>query len=112
MNKPTISQITINGNVFLKNPDQDHLNHSVYVCPETQQMVKVRWSEFFQQWNIEGVCHKNYMDGWKPYYRATNDLSLPMEFPDQYMDVYMTPCQEKGMCSQIEEALLKVWDLR
>lgn len=92
-----------------KNPDQDHLNHSVYVCADTQQMVKISWSTFYQAWRIEGTTHKNFMDGFAPYFIHTSDLSRSMQFPDQYMETYFTPCQEKGLNSLIESTLVEVF---
>lgn len=107
--KPENQTLRVNGNVFRKQPDQDFLHHSLYVCEETQQMLKVNYSTFFQAWRIEGASHKSFMDGFKPYFIHTEDLSREHTFPDQYMEQYFTPCQEKKVCSMIEDVLVEVF---
>lgn len=106
--KPTATSITINHKLFTKQVDHDYLNHSVYLCEETQQTVRVSWSEFYKGWNIQGCCHKNFMDAWMPYFITADSLSTEMRMPEQYIDTYLTPCQNNTLESVIHEAMISV----
>lgn len=106
--KPTATFITINGKLFTKQVDHDYLNHSVYLNEETQQLVKVSWSEFYQAWNIEGKFHKNFMDNHCPYYIMADYLETEMKMPERYIDTYLTEKQEKALSELVSETLLNL----
>jgi hypothetical protein len=106
--KPTAPSITINHKLFIKQDDRDFLTLSIYICEETQQLVKVSWSEFYQAWNVEGCFHKNFMDNHCPYYIMADSLETEMKMPEQYIDTYLTEKQERALDELVTETLLSL----
>lgn len=103
--KPTNRYIVINGKKFFKQKDKKHLRHSLYICSETQQQVKVSWSAFWQKWCIEGAPNPSEIFN---YFIHVKGLRSPIAMDEIKISTYFTDAQEKVMRDAIDCVLKEI----
>ncbi len=96
--KPHNPTISINGDVYVKQPDRDHLICSIYRNEEKQREVKVEWSNFFGCWYLQ------FIGGEKAFY----ELDEPIFVDEKIIYTYLTADQNESLNRAITQVLLNV----
>lgn len=96
---PPVPHITINGKYFAADP-QDHLDHVPYRNAFSQQVVKVRYSDFYRHY---AVTLNDVGD--MPDVIWTDDLNIPIDVDDKRIATYLTEKQDGALREFINESM-------
>lgn len=95
--KPTNETIVINGDVYVKLPDQDYLFGSLYVNRFKQRRVMVESAVMGTTWRVNLVGGFIWMD----------DLRFPITVNENEIPVYFTQAQDIELDILLTETLQK-----
>ena len=97
--------ITINSKVFVAQVMLPAHDHVLYVCPESMQEVRVRWSKFMDMYELEGASRKRELH---PYCIYADILSLPLYMEERYILAHIPASAHKTDIGEFIEAMQPV----
>lgn len=99
--------ITINGKVFFRQRMLPAHDHVLYACRKTQQSVKVRYSKFYSQFEIEGSSRTGELNPYRVYVPDLKAKNIYMD--ERFIVQHFTRQQNEAIGKAVEAVLAEVW---